>query len=149
MIGGVGGDGVGGVEGTWEGSKGPVPVKRRRTTRAGMEPSRRGSAHACCVVVSTPPTSPPPRRRRLPLDDAFRNPLSEFGRRMAEEVDEDFVVVLARIRGEPLDAAWGLRELQRGAGRFHAAVCGMVELDEHLAGLYLRIGDHLGDVVHR
>ena len=38
-----------------EGSKGPVPSKRRRAESARMEPSHRGAAHACRVVVSTPP----------------------------------------------------------------------------------------------
>src|SRR5438094_3777467 len=41
--------------GCGEGSTGPVPIKRRRTTRAQMEPSRRGSANACRVVRRAPP----------------------------------------------------------------------------------------------
>src|SRR4030095_2708693 len=44
------------------GSKGPVPAKRRRTSRFQMEPSRRGAAHACRVVVSTPSAHRPPAR---------------------------------------------------------------------------------------
>src|SRR5438552_2036348 len=44
--------------GVGEGSTGPVPIKRRRTTRAQMEPSRRGPANACRVVRRTPPPHP-------------------------------------------------------------------------------------------
>src|SRR5213593_4409834 len=68
---------------------------------------------------------------------------------MAEEVDEDFFVVLAGDRGEPLHTARSLGKLQGRAGRLQAAVGRMVELHEHLAGLHLRIGDHLRDVVDR
>ena len=50
-----------------KGSKGPVPSARRRTTRARMEPSRRGAAHACRVVVSTPSA---PARIRCPRRDS-------------------------------------------------------------------------------
>src|SRR5262245_19430778 len=51
-----------------EGSKGPVPEKRRRKWSAGMEPSRKGEANACRVVRRplTDATTPPPAAARRP-----------------------------------------------------------------------------------
>src|SRR6266850_2246227 len=52
-----------------KGARRPVPVKRRRATRAQMEPSRRGAADACRVVACPlPPRRPAPRRERLAYD---------------------------------------------------------------------------------
>src|SRR5882672_2357539 len=51
--------------GGWRaGSTGPVPIKRRRTPRAEVEPSRRGAANACRVVRRPRPPSAPLRARR-------------------------------------------------------------------------------------
>src|SRR5262245_66614188 len=57
--------------------------------------------------------------------------------------------MLARHGGEPADLAWGLRELERRAGRLNAPVLRLVPLHEHLASSDLRIIDHLDDVVDR
>jgi len=56
--------------------------------------------------------------------------------------------VLAGLGGEPADLTGCLGKLERRAGRSERAVDGMVDLDEHLARLHLRVGDHLGHVVH-
>src|SRR5207245_2757025 len=76
-----------------EGAKGPVPSERRRTPRAGMEPSRRGAAHACRVVVSTPPAPQPTpalaghrQRRRLRLPKRDEDGDAGFGADLARDV---------------------------------------------------------------
>ena len=82
-------------------------------------------------------------------DHALGLPAGQIVARVAEQADEDLLVVLAGLGRQPAHAARRLRQLERRARGLQAAVDGMVELDEHLAGLHLRIGDHLGHVVDR
>src|SRR5206468_8209978 len=60
------------------GRRDPFPKGARRTTRAVMEPSRRGTAHACRVVVSTP-TSPVRTAPRLSAPWNYRRRGSRGG----------------------------------------------------------------------
>src|SRR5207253_5227600 len=62
-------EGSPGLAGAGGGGAGPVAVKRRRTTCAGMQPSRRGEAHARRVVAAPPPPAPArPGRLRESLE---------------------------------------------------------------------------------
>src|SRR5437870_2066313 len=62
-------EGSPGLAGAGGGGAGPVAGKRRRTTCAGMQPSRRGEAHARRVVAAPPPPAPAgPGRLRESLE---------------------------------------------------------------------------------
>src|SRR5882724_13152946 len=97
------GAGAGGVEGT-------------RSLRASAGDARRDGAQPPRASARVPRDRlDPSGARSLPptpapaLNDAFGNPQSEVGGRMAEKVDEDLFVVFARIGRQPFDAARGLR----------------------------------------
>ena len=89
-----------------QGSKGPVPVTRRRLSRARMEPSRAGAADACRVVPRPLPHAPagPVDRDAVVVGDSWVDGVA------AAAVGVPFVAY--RAREEELQR-WGVEPVAR------------------------------------